>query len=86
MKIFMTHDLSCALGELAGAACLYPNGHDTGVPTERSPALDLVLAAVAFTVQLAIESGRDPAEMRTLERALIDALGSPLEAPRGGGE
>jgi hypothetical protein len=37
-------------------------------------AVDLVFAAVAFSIQLAIESGRDPAQMRVLERELFSFL------------
>ena len=69
-SIFMTHDLSCALGELSGAARRCPLAPEpSGVVT------DLAVAAVAFTVQLAIDvAGCDPAEMRVLECELIGKL------------
>ena len=74
MKVLiMTHDLACTLGQLAVAACRYPNGATTDITSR--PAQDLVIAAVAFTIQLAIdEADRDPAEMRVLESALFAAL------------
>jgi hypothetical protein len=70
MKAFhMTHDLSCTLGQLATAACRY---HDMPTYVTSRPGRDLALAAVAFTIQLTIDStDRDPAEMRSLERALL---------------
>jgi len=62
---FMTHDLSCAFGELKRAARRYPADIVT----------DLAVAAVALTIQLAIDTaGCDPAEMRELERELISKL------------
>ena len=73
MKIaFHTHDLSCAFGELARAAANYPRGQMSVLcPLPR----DLVVSAVAFAIQLAIdEGGKDPAEMRALESALIAKL------------
>lgn len=76
MKIFPhTHDLTCALGELARAATNYPGGRmSTLYPMPR----DLVVSAVAFAIQLAIdEGGKDPAEMRALESALIAKLEAP---------
>lgn len=67
VKLVMTHDLSCTLGQLTAAAGRQPSG--------QPPTRDLVIAAVAFTIQLAIdEGGRDPAQMRALERDLIAAL------------
>jgi len=63
----MSHDLSCALGELASAArrCAEPS----------SVVTDLAVAAVALTIQLAIDTaGRDPTEMRALESELIGTL------------
>jgi hypothetical protein len=35
------------------------------------PAQNLAVAAVAFTIQLAIESGQDSSALRTLERELL---------------
>ena len=72
--LLLTHDLSCTLGQLAAAACRYP-GDDRVLDVTARPACDLVVAAVAFTIQLAIdEGGRDPDEMRALERDLIARL------------
>lgn len=71
--LLMTHDLSCTLGQLALAACRCP--HVTTTDITSPPTRDLVIAAVAFTIQLAIdEAGRDPVEMRALESALLAAL------------
>jgi hypothetical protein len=72
LKILMSHDLVCALGELGGAACRYSNMEDVSARNQVRP--KLAVAAVAFTIQLAIEAGRDPAEMRALERELVDAV------------
>ena len=77
LLIHATHDLSCAFGELANAARRYPD--DTRLSSAWERARDLAAAAVAFTVQLAIdEAGRDPAEMRALERELISKLKSAV--------
>ena len=71
-----THDLSYAFGEMGGAArrfalpALLSSDHSIGG--------DLAAAAVAFTIQLAIDAaGRDPAEMRRLEEALMAVLKRP---------
>lgn len=71
--LLMTHDLSCAIEELGSAA------HRHVLPkllsSARSVMNDLPMAAVAFTIQFAIDAaGRDPAEMRALERLLIAKL------------
>lgn len=72
MKILMSHDLTCALDELRSAACR----------VTRSPYFaanpDLAITAVAFTIQLAIEAGHDPAQLRALERELIGAVHKEL--------
>ncbi len=75
----MTHDLSCTLDSLAIAAVRI---HPSSPPLQRkAPTRDLLIAAIAFTIQFAIdEGGRDPDEMRALERALIAKLESP-ESP-----
>lgn len=67
----MTHDLTSALGHLASMARHLPRGMVTS-PTER-PTLDLAVAAIAFTIQLAIETEdpREVPELRALERKLI---------------
>lgn len=68
--LLMTYDLSCTLGDLGKAANRYPKDAPYSPTTE--PMRNLLVAAVAFTIQLAIdEGGRDPAEMRALERELI---------------
>lgn len=75
----MTHDVTCAFGELESAA--RRSTEAPGTRDGRAASLarrDLAIAAVAFTIQLAIdEAGRDPAEMRALERSLFAALGTP---------
>lgn len=63
-----THDLTCALGQLIQAACRYPR-EKPHLVTERQ-ALDLTNAAVAFTIQLAIEDGHDAVKMRGMEQQL----------------
>jgi len=77
-KIWMTHDLTCAIGELGGAACRYSSAADFAARDRSLP--KLAVAAVAFTIQLAIESGRDPIEMRALERDLIAAVTGEKES------
>jgi hypothetical protein len=70
--MLMTHDLTCVLGELARAAANYPRGKLSTLPMLPR---DLAVAAVAFTIQLAIEQeGRDPEQLRALERELIAKL------------
>jgi len=71
-SLLLTHDLSCVIGDLAKAASRYPHG----APMRSTlPARDLMVAAVAFTVQLAIDVGNhDSADMRALERELIAVL------------
>jgi nicotinamidase-related amidase len=70
----MTHDLTCALGHLASMASRIPRGMVTSL-TER-PILDLAVAAVAFTIQLTIETEdrQDALELRALERKLIASM------------
>ena len=74
VHLHMTHDLSCTLGALAKAA-----GRIHPSPLQNTPLTrDLLITAVAFTIQLAIDhAGRDPAEMRALERDLFAALKEP---------
>ena len=76
MKILlMTHDLTCALGELMRVAANYPRGELSLMPPLPR---DLAVAAVGFAIQLAIdEGGKDPAEMRALEAVLIAKLDVP---------
>lgn len=91
--LFTIHDLSCALGELGNAArrlaITRPPTLASDLATlgdeQRRLVGDLAVAAVAFTVQLAIEvqfaieTGRDPAQMRDLERELIATLRTHAE-------
>jgi hypothetical protein len=71
----MTHDLTCALGHLVSMASRIPRGMVTS-STER-PILDLAIAAIAFTIQLMIETEdrQDALELRALERKLIASMG-----------
>jgi hypothetical protein len=72
-KLFMTHDLSCTIGDLGVAARRVPGDprHDGAF----SAMVNLSRTAIAFTIQLAIDhAGRDPEEMRSLERELHAAL------------
>lgn len=77
------HDLTCALGELEKAAVRYVSPRrfeapviDDGTGAWRLNLLveNLAVAAVGFTIQLAIEAGHDPSQMRDLERDLISLL------------
>ena len=70
----ITHDLTCALSHLSSMAKSLPR-EMTASSLER-PILDLAIAAVAFTVQLAIETegSQDAIELRELERKLIASL------------
>lgn len=64
----MTHDLWTALGELKSAAHRYTPSNETGVPKY------LIDAAVAFTLQLAIEAERTPGEAHELKLAVSSKL------------
>jgi hypothetical protein len=75
MKLHMTHDLSCALGELGSAARRY--ALPKALSSEWPVTGELSIAAVAFTIQLAIEEGGNPADLRKLERELIAKLKTP---------
>ena len=85
--LFTVHDLSCALGELESAArrlaITRPPTLASDLSTlgdnHRRLVGDLAVVAVAFTVQLAIETGRDPAQMRELECELIATLKTHAE-------
>lgn len=68
--LLLTHDLSCVIENLGKAAARY-------VPARgfNRHLRDLAVAAVAFTIQLAIEQpDSDPAALRALERSLIAKL------------
>jgi hypothetical protein len=62
----ITHDLVCTLDQLIREARRYPR-EGTGLPMERN----LAIAAIVFTIQLAIEAGHDPITLRTIERELF---------------
>jgi len=71
----MTHDLSCVIGELGNAARRY--ALPKLLTSEGSVTGDLAAAAVAFTIQLVIDTTeRDPGEMRALEHELLSKLGA----------
>jgi hypothetical protein len=70
--LMMTHDLTEALGELTSAARHFTLPRL--LSSKRRDEVELTLTAVAFTIQLAIESGCDPAQMRLLELDLIALL------------
>lgn len=68
--LLMTHDLWCVIGQLETVACRYSTDATTDVTSRRGR--DLAIAAIAFTIQLAIDNAaRDPAAMRSLERELF---------------
>ena len=78
-----THDLSCTIGALGRAAHrlalpkLPPQYDPPLVPTD-----ELAVAAVAFAIQLAIDTTkRDPADLRALERELLAKLGITWRDP-----
>lgn len=68
-NFMLTHDLAIAAAELLGAARRIP-------PQLSDPQAisELASKAVAFTVQLAIDTGSDPVQTRALERILLGAL------------
>ncbi len=70
-RVSMTRDLTRTLEELGKAAWSYVNPPMLQLFAERSFGADLAVAAISFTIQLAIELGRDPIEMRGLEFELI---------------
>ena len=66
----MVYDLECVIGALIQAAHRYADVS----PTKILPR-SLAIAAVAFSIQLAIdEAGRESSAMRSLERSLISRL------------
>jgi len=74
LTMLHTHDLACTIGALGSAARRY------ALPklpaSDRSATDDLAVAAVAFAIQLAIDTtNRDPADLRALERDLLARLG-----------
>jgi hypothetical protein len=67
----LTHDMDCVVTSLIKAAQRYPQG----APLQNEDRdRDLWVAAIAFTIQLAIETGQDPTSLRALERHLMDKL------------
>ena len=86
MKLrLMTYDVECVVGDLARAAqryaCPQRSASDADIRhAVKSLPRSLTIAAVAFTIQLALEKAeRDAAALRSLERAMISALGAPWE-------
>lgn len=74
--LILTHDLSCTFTELTRAVNRCTRASGSGGVNDLA---DLAVAAVALTIQLAIDAGdRDPGEMRALERELIDKLRAGL--------
>jgi hypothetical protein len=71
----LVYDLDQALASLRVAARRYAG---TYLPR------DLLCAAVAFTVQLAIESGHNCEQLRELERELIAGIETAERDPLGG--
>lgn len=79
MKLrLLTHDLSCTIDNLGKAARRHsPIAAITS--HERDPSHNLLVAAIEFTIQLAIDQGdQDPAAMRALESALMSKI---VDAP-----
>lgn len=76
MKLrLMVYDLEYVIGALTQAAHRYTHVSPTKILPRR-----LAIAAVAFSIQLAIdEAGREASAMRSLERALISRLEEPWE-------
>ena len=87
MKLcLMSYDVECVVCALARAAQRYAfppqvsSESAVKLATEMSLPRNLTIAAVAFTIQLAIEeTERDAAVMRSLERAMISELDDPWE-------
>ncbi len=68
-QVPLVYDLEQALASLRSAA-LRHSSNRTYLPR------DLMVAAVAFTVQLAIESGHDCDQLRGLEGELLAGIGT----------
>jgi hypothetical protein len=84
----MTYDVECVVRELARAAqryaCPPPVSPEAAAKIAAAMTLPkaLTVAAVAFTIQLALEeTARDAVGMRALERAMISELEAPWEFP-----
>ena len=80
----MIYDLECVIGALTQAAHRYTLllASPTEILKQVMEILprNLAVAAVAFTIQLAIDdAGREASAMRSLERALISRLEEPWE-------
>jgi hypothetical protein len=78
----MVHDLECVIGALSQAAHRYTLResckHEFLKQAVEIIPRELTVAAIAFTIQLAIEeAGREPSAMRSLERSLISRLEEP---------
>jgi hypothetical protein len=77
MMFNMTHDLSCAFGDLSASARRFTL--PSFLESDQSVHGELAVAAVRFAVQLAIDHGdRDPEEMRKLESDLIAKIAPPI--------
>ena len=75
-NLLLTHDLQCAFGDLGVSAKKFtlPSFH----ASDEAVNGDLMVAAVRFAIQLAIDhEDRDPTEMRKLEADLIAKLSLP---------
>jgi hypothetical protein len=76
LTMLHTHDLSCTIGALGSAARRYTLPKMLA-SSDRSATDDLAVAAVAFAIQLAIDTtDRDPTDLRALERELLTRLGA----------
>jgi hypothetical protein len=79
--IWTTHDMTEAFNSLGRSAIQFARLPHIALQvstTLQASAAQLATAAIAFTIQLAIEVGRPPDEMRALERELIDAVREEL--------
>jgi len=73
LMMMHTHDLSCTIGDLGSAARRYTLPQM--LSSDRSVTDDLAVAAVAFAIQLAIDTtDRDPGDLRALESELLSKL------------
>lgn len=75
-----THDMHCVLGALEQAAQRYaqPAKFSVALKSFEGLSRSLAVAAVAFSIQLMLEeTSSDPGVTRSLESALISALGEP---------
>jgi hypothetical protein len=75
---FQIHDDTAATQILCDRALDYERqilvAEDNGVPVGLEPKMDLEIAAVTFTAQLAISEGHDPEALRQIEKKLVEML------------